>query len=855
MQAKNKGLDLLMQYFSLELNSQFDSSQFELKNQLLIIIENYLNNKVSHDELLHEFIQLNISTNLFDKIRKIKQVIDNPFQFDINNISNDSTNYCQKKKKSWTLIEDIRLLGGIGRFGTENWGNISKVVGNGRTSAMCSQRWRRALSPYISKEPWSNDEDILLLKYIQQSDCISWSNISSLMKTRSDLQCKYRFQQINKHLSKNTLLYDIDRSDDFFNNKLEQAQLVISANMSQSTSENFIYADECNHKYFQLPQIKMTETDSNLHNEINILKSENYDLKNKNMLLNMNKSFLQKKVIDIRKKNDLIVHNKNMQISNLQRIIEKLKKSKNEGSNENVIGPMDLTETVISNLIKNSHIKPSGRRYTQTIYDLSFALYIHSNITYKILRTFLPLPSEPMLRERFGSKFKESQNNLLDSKQIKLILDEFKNEFNDGKIYATIAYDSATVDPVDTNKSNLFVFNVQPLDYTKKSIICHITQNESGKTDDSIKKIIKQIVAAGEESGICFLFMATDGETGTNKIHTDFNKFVQGLNASCFDEIVDKISTFPELIPISDWLHIIKDLRTRFATNNISMFPGAPIFNGKQINEILKLDEIVITASGPTAMRDDLALILFCSQNLEILAEHNEFCPFVFLLPFTLVTIAIQSYILTTDARYQLIKIAFNVIAVLRQQAQGLRSKRSKKSPIIDVRFALEATCKRTMNTIIALGYAMKHFNENLSISRLFTHTIEFIFGYMRRLTYGNDRSNVAINALTKQQISNKIFKKYNLDQIHVRGRIAVVDEKIEDLTSDWKTELCQLDENLIADEIILLMKGQLIYEKTETYKLLNFIKFNTPSFIPSLNSNKRKGDSIFSRQVAYHKK
>lgn len=179
MQVENKGIELLMQYFSMELDDQFDSSQFELKNQLLNAIENYINNIVAYNELLQAFIQLNISTDVFDKICQIKKVMENPFPSDISNSSNDSTIYCQKKKKTWMLMEDIRLLGGIGRFGADNWKIISTIVGNGRTSAMCSQRWRRALSPHVSKERWSIDEDILLFKYVQQSDCISWSNISS----------------------------------------------------------------------------------------------------------------------------------------------------------------------------------------------------------------------------------------------------------------------------------------------------------------------------------------------------------------------------------------------------------------------------------------------------------------------------------------------------------------------------------------------------------------------------------------------------------------------------------------------------------------------------------------------------
>lgn len=112
-------------------------------------------------------------------------------------------------------------------------------------------------------------------------------------------------------------------------------------------------------------------------------------------------------------------------------------------------------------------------------------------------------------------------------------------------------------------------------------------------------------------------------------------------------------------------------------------------------------------------MRDDLALHLFCSQNLEILADHKEYCAFAFLFPFTLITISIQSETLTTNSRYILIKIAFNVIVNLRQNAQGLHSKRSKKSTDVAVRFALENSCKRILNTLIALGYAMKYFDDN----------------------------------------------------------------------------------------------------------------------------------------------
>lgn len=122
----------------------------------------------------------------------------------------------------------------------------------------------------------------------------------------------------------------------------------------------------------------------------------------------------------------------------------------------------------------------------------------------------------------------------------------------------------------------------------------------------------------------------------------------------------------------------------------------------------------------------------------------------------------------------------------------------------------------------------------------------------MRRLRYGNDRSDRAMHVLTKQQISKKLLQKYNLDQIHVRGRIDTVEDNITSLTSGWDMNLIQIDDQLIAEEIFQLMKGQIVFQNTETCKLLNFISLNTPSFIPSLNTNKRKGDAILSRQTTY---
>lgn len=60
----------------------------------------------------------------------------------------------------------------------------------------------------------------------------------------------------------------------------------------------------------------------------------------------------------------------------------------------------------------------------------------------------------------------------------------------------------------------------------------------------------------------------------------------------------------------------------------------------------------------------------------------------------------------------------------------------------------------------------------------------------MRCLSYGKDQAHISINALTKQDIANDILKKNNLDSLHIRGKIPVSEDKIEDITSKWNLDI-----------------------------------------------------------------
>ena len=93
-------------------------------------------------------------------------------------------------------------------------------------------------------------------------------------------------------------------------------------------------------------------------------------------------------------------------------------------------------------------------------------LYINSNITYKLLKKFIPLPNPDNLRKEYKPVIKSKENNLLNKNQIKYLLEELKKEMSkeeNGPIIATLAFDAATINPGNQGSNGLVLFNSQPL--------------------------------------------------------------------------------------------------------------------------------------------------------------------------------------------------------------------------------------------------------------------------------------------------------------------------------------------------------------------------------------------------------
>ena len=132
-----------------------------------------------------------------EKLNSIMNVPDEPIQL----LPTTNENALKQKTRPWSPQEDMRLLAGIYKFGLDSWNPIANFVGNGRTRSQCSQRWVRGLNPKISKSAWNPEEEKKLMQLVSLYGDKCWTKISSEIGNRSDVQCRYKYQQLKKDIN------------------------------------------------------------------------------------------------------------------------------------------------------------------------------------------------------------------------------------------------------------------------------------------------------------------------------------------------------------------------------------------------------------------------------------------------------------------------------------------------------------------------------------------------------------------------------------------------------------------------------------------------------------------------------
>ena len=105
-------------------------------------------------------------------------------------------------RRNFTKEEDERLLFLVQNYGVKNWEFISKMMPF-RTVRQCKDRYKNYLAPEINLKPWTNEEDLLLIKLFNELGQ-KWVQISRFFKGRSDNSIKNRWYNHLKQINEPT---------------------------------------------------------------------------------------------------------------------------------------------------------------------------------------------------------------------------------------------------------------------------------------------------------------------------------------------------------------------------------------------------------------------------------------------------------------------------------------------------------------------------------------------------------------------------------------------------------------------------------------------------------------------------
>jgi hypothetical protein len=437
----------------------------------------------------------------------------------------------------------------------------------------------------------------------------------------------------------------------------------------------------------------------------------------------------------------------------------------------------DLQDDLMAELIELKNRPSKQRRYSVELCKFGFLLDKTCAQSYRILIELLPFPTGETVDRHFANERRAIMNSIQSPENLPSLLNEYRQNWSipPGQIVpSTLAFDATSVSNtgIQVRKSfeNCFAFVLLPLQYSLPDLLVHSMAHGTGRVDDRVLATKDALIQVLVQNDFWPNFIATDGDNGVMPFHREAFALYEDFSIEVsLGEVVNHLTVNGPLTcrPISDYLHLLKNARSRIATGILSFDADSQhAITAESLNNILHIGPCLEAHSPLDLLRDDLALRTFTIGNLMSLWKAGELVGVYFFLPFVALSVAIRDELISRETRLNLIQLAFSLFFKMKKQypQTGVSSGIYEVGKRVDRKTLwTQVMCIRACNLCIGLYWAINQYPEGLRLGRIGTHSVECLFGTTRSMLRGDTRWDRFLGAQVDAIIVQKLLKEFDL--------------------------------------------------------------------------------------------
>ena len=455
---------------------------------------------------------------------------------------------------------------------------------------------------------------------------------------------------------------------------------------------------------------------------------------------------------------------------------------------------------------RNSQVAPNGRRWSNHMILFCYLLRSLGAKCYDYMRNMITLPAKKTLYLHFQSVTQEWRSNLLHVTGVHgicTLLRKPDEVCTDTIIEATLGVDAMSMDPVQedcngarTGDNHVFLFHLMPLRCEFKPISVHIMTKRGGNADVAVRERLQLLIAALQEEKVVVKYVATDGDSGYASLHDQmFDVWWPTYLHSGLEAAVDLISPLKQPKMVADFLHILKNARSRIINGRVTLcYNGARPFTSQDMDSILKLGKPLTDKSTTGKMKDSCALAIFTLENFFTLLESRHLEMAFYVLPYALWAAVVRNPVISTQTRRDFISFAIQIFEHHWRQLNNL-----KRSVVTENKSGnlIQFCCSRRhvvriLNSLVALLIELTQHPDNLALARMGTHDLECQFGVIRILCHYTHSWKMILKCFARLNVVTELATAFghplqprdrdNIGGVKIRGDMELIYLEAEEI-------------------------------------------------------------------------